>query len=196
MALKCLPLSRLQLQHSLADRPTSVEEATSFSKFFLLFSKELFNYYKILFLGKQEDNLLPTLQGKEKQTQQCAAEEPGSQDSKHRGQCGLSWFSQHRGRSCSSLVWKKIDANLKSDGLQTALNCVGPTCDGKGQMVVSGVGDWIYYLSYSLCHHSQGKSINKSKVLIFKHRENNNQSLPSDTWGRENLSYISFPVYC
>lgn len=109
-------------------RPTSIEEETSSNKSFSLFSKELFNNYKILFLGRQEDNLLPFKEKKKPKTPVCC--------------CG-SWQSGQQAQSC-------VKEDKYKHKKSWTLNCLGQTCDGKGQMVISGFGDWIYYLSY-LC---------------------------------------------
>jgi len=116
------------------NRPVSLEEATSSSRSFLRFSKELLNYYKILFLGRQEDNLLPFKKIKKKR---CAAVRPGSQDSKHRGQCGLSCHRTER--KLLFFTCAKKD-KCKHKKLRTS-NCLGQTCDGKHEIVVSGFGD-------------------------------------------------------
>lgn len=114
----CAPLSGLQLQHSLADVPVWTGQPLWRKQLLPInsscfFPKELFNYLKSF---SWVDNLLPFKEKKKSPKQHQAVVELGSQDSKHRGQCGLSSFSQQRS-SCSSLVWRKMSANIKNHGL-------------------------------------------------------------------------------
>lgn len=159
----CLPQ---QLQYSWADLSFSTGQP-HLRKHLLsvrsscFFPQELFNYYKILFLARQDDNLLPFKEKNPKQ--QCDAVEPGSQDNEQRG--SVVWNGPPSTEE-SHLFLICVKEDKCKHKTSCTLNCLGWNCDGRGQ--ICGFGDWIWFFSYSLCHHSQGRNISTSGALHVK----------------------------
>lgn len=131
----------------------SLKGASSFIEI-LHFSQGALQLLQNPFLARQEDNLLPL---KEKTPNSSVVPWSLAVGTMSRQAVWLELvLPAKRKVTCSSLVWKKIRANI---------NCLGQHCNGRGQ--ICGFDDWICYFPI-LCHHSQGENIKNSSVSYIE----------------------------